>query len=256
MNIIELIIDENEEMSGIDAVSVVERPAIEEDFVALKDAKNQDHILLKKVDDEKRLLVGAGLIPDKPIFRRNGEQEFYIYFSKDTVRKASQLFFKKGNQNKATLEHQDKYLDGMTIVESWIVEDSKQDKSNFYGLNYPVGTWVIAMKVENDEVWQKVKNDEVKGFSIEGFFADKLQRPQDKQKDKLKTQKVSDEFMIFDDRLAYSTKEKAEKIAMDLGCKGFHIHEDDDGNEWFMPCEQHSIENELLNRIKDVVKNA
>ena len=60
MNIIELIIDENEEMSGIDAVSVVERPAIEEDFVALKDAKNQDHILLKKVDDEKRLLVGAG----------------------------------------------------------------------------------------------------------------------------------------------------------------------------------------------------
>ena len=101
-----------------------------------------------------------------------------------------------------------------------------------------------------------IKNDEIKGFSIEGYFADKLQRPQDKQKDKLKTQKVSDEFMIFDDRLAYSSKEKAEKIAMDIGCKGFHVHEDDDGNEWFMPCEQHSIENELLNRIKDVVKNA
>ena len=185
MNIIELIIDENEELSGIDAVSVVERPAIEEDFIALKDAKNKDLILLKKVDDEKRLLVGAGLIPDKPIFRKNGEQEFYIFFSKDTVRKASQMFFQKGNQNKATLEHQDNYLNGMTIVESWIVEDPEKDKSNFYGLNYPVGTWVISMKVENDEVWEKVKNHEIKGFSIEGFFSDKLQRPQDKQKEEL-----------------------------------------------------------------------
>jgi len=184
MNIIELIIDENEELSGIDAVSVVERPAIEEDFIALKDA-NQDLILLKKVDDEKRLLIGAGLIPDKPIFRKNGEQEFYIFFSKDTVRKASQMFFQKGNQNKATLEHQDNYLNGMTIVESWIVEDPEKDKSNFYGLNYPVGTWVISMKVENDEVWEKVKNHEIKGFSIEGFFSDKLQRPQDKQKEEL-----------------------------------------------------------------------
>jgi hypothetical protein len=252
MNIIELIIDENEELSGIDAVSVVERPAIEEDFVALQ---NQDQVLLKKVNDEKRLLVGAGLIPDKPIYRRNGEQEFYIYFSKDTVRKASQMFFKKGNQNKATLEHQDKYLEGMTIVESWIVEDTEKDKSNFYGFNYPVGTWVIAMKVDNDDVWEKVKNEEIKGFSIEGYFADKLQRPQDKQKDQLNKHKVNEDYMIIDDRLAYSSKEKAEKMAVDLGCKGYHEHEVD-GQTWFMPCEQHSVENELLNKIKDVVANS
>ena len=132
---------------------------------------------LKKVNEEKRLLVGAGLVPDKPIYRKNVNHEFYIYFSKDTVRKASQMFFKKGNQNKATLEHQNKYLDGMTIVESWIVENKENDKSNFYGFDVPVGTWMISMKVDNDEVWEKVKNEEIKGFSIEGYFADKLQRP-------------------------------------------------------------------------------
>ncbi len=85
MDIIELIIDENEELSGIDAVSVVENPAIEEDFIALK---KQDQVRLAEVSKEKRILMGAALIPDKPIYRKNGEQEFYIYFSKDTEAKA------------------------------------------------------------------------------------------------------------------------------------------------------------------------
>lgn len=176
MDIIELVINEEEELSGIDAISVVESPAIEEDFIALK---KQHELKLAEVDAEKRILMGAALVPDKPIYRRNGEHEFYIYFSKDTINKASQLFLKQGKQSKATLEHTETYLSGMTVVESWIVEDKKQDKSAKYGFDVPLGTWMVSMKVDNDEVWDKVKLGEIKGFSIEGFFADKLEKKQD-----------------------------------------------------------------------------
>ena len=183
MEIIELVIDENEEFSGIEAISVVESPAIEEDFIALKD---QEQIRLAEVSKEKRLLMGAALIPEKPIYRKSGDHEFYIYFSKDTVAKASQMFLKRGNQSQATLEHTEQKLSGMTIVESWLVEDEVHDKSRKYGLDMPVGTWMVAMKVDNDDIWNNyVKEGKVKGFSIEGYFADKLNRPQDKQQDQL-----------------------------------------------------------------------
>lgn len=182
MDIVELFIDENDEVSGIEAISVVENPAIEENFIALK---NQE-FKLAEVDKEKRILMGAALIPNKPIYRKNGEQEYYIYFSQATVRKASELFFIKGNQNNSTLEHQLE-LKGLTAVESWIVE-SEQDKSRMYDLNVPIGTWMVSMKVNNDDVWKKVKAGEVKGFSIEGYFADKLQRPNEPVKDQMSEQ--------------------------------------------------------------------
>ena len=183
MEIIELVLDENEEFSGIEAISVVSSPAIEEDFIALK---NQEQIRLAEISKEKRLLMGAALIPDKPIYRKNGDHEFYIYFSKETVAKASQMFLKAGNQGKATMEHTDEKLEGMTIVESWLIEDEVHDKSRKYGLNMPVGTWMVAMKVDNDDIWNNyVKEGKVKGFSIEGYFADKLNKPQDKQIDQL-----------------------------------------------------------------------
>lgn len=170
MNIIELIIDEEALVTGIQAISVVEQPAIEEDFIALKEEKK---IELKSIDDEKRILMGAALIPNKPIYRKDGDDEYYIYFSKDTVRKASELFFMSGNQNKATLEHQVD-IEGLTAVESWIIE-GEQDKSRLYGMDLPVGTWMVSMKVNNDEIWNDwVKTGKVKGFSIEGYFMDKV----------------------------------------------------------------------------------
>jgi len=183
MEIIELIIDENEEYSGIEAISVVESPAIEEDFIALK---NEELIRLAEISKEKRLLIGAALIPDKPIYRKSGDHEFYIYFSKETVEKASQMFLKSGNQGQATMEHTDQKLEGMTVVESWLIEDETHDKSRKYGLELPLGTWMVAMKVDNDDIWNNyVKEGKVKGFSIEGYFADKLNRPKDKQVDQL-----------------------------------------------------------------------
>ena len=174
MDIIELFIDE-EDAIGIEAISVVESPAIEEDFIALK---NQE-FKLAEIDKEKRILMGAALIPNKPIYRRNEDNEYYIYFSRDTVRKASELFFINGNQNKSTLEHQ-MPLTGLSVVESWIVE-SEKDKTRHYDMEVPVGTWMVSMKVLNDEVWNDyVKTGKVKGFSIEGYFADKAERPKDK----------------------------------------------------------------------------
>ena len=182
MEIIELVIDEeSEEFSGIEAISVVESPAIEEEFIALK---NEDQIRLAEVSKEKRLLMGAALIPDKPIYRKSEDNEFYIYFSKETVAKASQMFLKSGNQGEATMEHATEKLEGMTVVESWIVEDLVHDKSKKYGLDMPIGTWMVSMKVDNDEIWNNyVKKNKIKGFSIEGYFADKLSRPKDKIND-------------------------------------------------------------------------
>jgi hypothetical protein len=177
--IIELIIDEKDKMSGIDAVSVVHSPAIEENFIAL----NKHEIELKEVDTEKRILMGAALIPDKQIFRRNDKnEEYYIFFSKDTVRKASELFLMNSNQNNATYEH-DQKLKGLSVVESWIIEDSKTDKSRLYNFNLPEGTWMISMKVNNDDVWNDVKLGKVKGFSIEGYFADKLEMNMQEQEE-------------------------------------------------------------------------
>jgi hypothetical protein len=171
MNLIELIIDEKDDLSGVEAISVVENPAIESNFVALK----TEEIKLAQVDTEKRILMGAVLIPEKPIYRRNGEDEYYIYFSKNTVNKASQLFFKNGNQNNWTLEH-GKEIQGLTVVESWIVEDVAKDKSAIYNLSVPVGSWMASVKVEDDNIWNDfVKTGKVKGFSLEGYFADKLE---------------------------------------------------------------------------------
>jgi len=374
MEIIELILDEDSEgLTGIEAVSIVEMPAIESDFVTL----SEQAIKLAKIDDEKRLLMGAALIPNKPIFRKNGENTFYVYFSEKTVRRASELFFQNSMQNNATLEHEME-INNLTVVESWIVEDTEMDKSKKYGLEVPKGTWMISMKVENEDVWNDyVKTGKVKGFSIEGYFADKAQvkdpslqsqwskeleaieeaeaeymlsnikalikkdkRTKSGKRTELETfndypdavsnnakrgidlnkkvnnkcatqvgkiraqqlaqkenislstlkrmysylsraQEFYDEgdkeacgtisyllwggkaglswsesklkklgeinlssmvvdksFAIIDNRLAYSTQEKAEEMAENIGCEGFHIHEFE-GQEWYMPCKEH-----------------
>jgi hypothetical protein len=379
MRIVELILDEDQDISGIEAISIVENPAIEEDFVALK---NQQEIKLAEIDKDKRILLGALLIPNKPIYRRNGEDEYYIYFSKDTVLKASQLYLQKGNQNNSTLEHQHS-IQGLSLVESWIIEDEVHDKSRKYDMDLPVGTWMGAVKVNNKDIWNEyVKTGKVKGFSIEGYFADKMERPKEQINDfadveaeaeellsevkgiirndkryksgkkmimesysdypsgvknnakrgidlnkkvnnkcatdvgkiraqqlaqgkpisketikrmysylsraeeyykegdneacgtisyllwggkaglrwsasklkelgeiELASMKVNDDFAIIIDRLAYSSKDMAEKIASDIGCEGTHEH-DFEGQIWYMPCEQHAMTEEQFKKYK------
>lgn len=176
MKIVELILDEFDEFNGIEAISIVENPAIEEDFIALK---KEDKIQLAEVDKEKKILMGALLIPNKPIYRQNEEEEYYIFFSRETVSKASQKYLKNGNQKNSTLEHQ-MNIQGLTLVESWIKEDMVHDKSAKYNMDVPLGTWMGTVKVDNDQIWNDyVKTGLVKGFSIEGYFADKIEKPQD-----------------------------------------------------------------------------
>ena len=187
MKIIELILDEEQDDIGVDAISIVENPAIESDFVALK---NQE-IKLAEVDKEKKILMGALLIPNKPIYRNGGEGEYYIYFSKDTIVKASQMFLQNGKQSNSTLEHS-QALNGLTLVESWIVEDKAKDKTALYGLDVPVGTWMGSVKVNNDDVWNEyVKTNKVKGFSIEGYFADKMEAPKENVEEQLSEELLS-----------------------------------------------------------------
>ena len=174
MDIVELIIDEENEFAGIEAVSIVESPAIEEHFIALN---KQHQVKLAEVDGDRRILLGPALIPNKMIYRKSEDREYYVHFSRETVRRACELFFIKGNHINSTLEH-DAPLDGMTVVESWIVEDPEQDKSALYGMKMPKGTWMISMKVDDEEIWQdQIKDKLVKGFSIEGFFMDKAKMP-------------------------------------------------------------------------------
>ena len=134
-----------------------------------------------KVDEEKRMLVSPALIPNKQIFRYdpNTDSEYYVYFSPETVRKASELYLKHNNHHKATYEHKDR-VSGVLTTESWIIEDPKMDKSRLYGYNLPKGTWMVSMSIRNEELWQKVKSGELKGLSIEGYFTDRLQKMSEK----------------------------------------------------------------------------
>jgi len=185
MKIVELVIDENQELFGIDAISLVDEPAIELDFIALKKqiekANSKQQFAVS--DGDKRILVGPALVPDKPIYRNNAGEEYYVYFSKRTVKRAMELFLKEGYQKNMTLQH-DGQLEGLSVVESWIVDDPKMDKSQLFGMDMPKGTWMVSIKVDNEEVWMsQVKEGNVKGFSIEGYFVDRAEQLSQQMKD-------------------------------------------------------------------------
>ena len=168
MDTIELFIEDFNQ-DGIKAISFVNDPAIEENWVAL----NKQEIAFKSIDDDKRIVVGIALKPDLLIPRVKGDYQFNVIFSKETVKQASHLYLKQLNNNEATLEHEEK-AEGLSVVESWLVEDPKNDKSNIYSLEASEGDWVVMMSVDNEDVWAKVKDGTFLGYSIEGSFADRV----------------------------------------------------------------------------------
>lgn len=155
---------------GIDsetyAISMVEAPAIESDFVALS-KEEEMKVFLEK--DERHMVYGAALIPEKDIYRYDGEHEFYISFTKDSIEKMSQDFMKNYRQNEVTLDHEEMAND-ITITESWLVEDPYKDKANALGIDVPQGTWMVGMKVNQIDVWERIKSGELKGFSVESII--------------------------------------------------------------------------------------
>lgn len=253
--LIELIIDEESSKFGVEAISLVEFPAIEENWVFF----SKDNFLsLAKLDEEKKTLVGAVLIPDKHIPRHDQEsgEDYNVYFTADTIRQAQELFMSNLRNNNATYEHQ-LPIQGISVVESWVKEDKEFDKSNAYGFKeMPIGTWFVQMKVNNEEVWDKVKNGEVKGFSIEGYFVDKVEQ-MSKPKDiidevnkidsrtfgKIKELILENELKpikMLDGEPLFRTKEEATIYAeMFKNCEGFHKH-NIDGVVLYMACYTHA----------------
>jgi hypothetical protein len=155
---------EDEATDEVFAVSFVESPAIERDFVFFG-----KEVHFQAVDDEKRLVAGPLLIPNKKILRFDGEgNEYFVYFSEDTVEKLARKFLMKKYNDSVTVEHEQK-VKGVNLVESWVIEQSQKDKSNIYGYTLPKKTWFGIYKVENEDVWKKVKDGTFKGFSVEAL---------------------------------------------------------------------------------------
>lgn len=213
MKIVELILDEENDDIGVSALSLVENPAINEEWIALK----SQEVKFAQVDKEKRIIMGAALVPNRPIYRKSKEdEEYYIFFNRNTVEKASQMFFVNGNQSSSTLEHKYK-LEGMTVVESWIIENKDKDKSAHYGMDLPEGTWMVSMKVNDDDIWENyIKTKKVRGFSIEAFMSERAtQRPKDKTIDEklAEMENQEAEFMMSEvkEMLGYGKKKKKKK---------------------------------------------
>jgi len=156
---------------GIDsetyAISLVESPAIEVDYVALS---KQEEVGVRLSSDERHICYGPALIPNKDIYRNNGEQEFYINFTEESIIKMSQEYLKEYRQHETTLDHETN-ADEVYLVESWLVEDPYKDKANALGFNVPKNTWMIGMKVNNIEVWERIKAGELNGFSVESMIS-------------------------------------------------------------------------------------
>ena len=150
------------------AISMVEAPAIESDFVALAEQKEEKQQVFLE-SNERHMVYGAALIPEKDIYRNNGEQEFYISFTKESIEKMSQDFMKEYRQHEVKTDHED-VANEVCVVESWLVEDSYKDKANALGINVPEGTWMVGMKVNNIETWDRIKAGELKGFSVESML--------------------------------------------------------------------------------------
>ena len=220
--IVELVISDDSQELTIDAISLVSSPAIEEDFVFF--GKEKNNLTFAKVDEEKRMLISPALIPNKQIFRYDPQTDtdYYVYFSKETVAQAAALYLKHNNHHKATYEHSDR-VSGVLTVESWIKE-GEQDKSKLYGFDLPIGTWFVKMKIENDELWSRIKSGELKGLSIEGYFIDRMETMSKKEftteevrtalKELLSVQKV--DLALVDDLVKdyESIKSKSDALTM------------------------------------------
>ena len=198
---------------GVYGISLVHDPAMEGEFIAL--SKEDSKIKLAELDKEQRILIGLVLEPDKPIYRNQGGEEFNIIFDADTIKDLSHNFFIANNQSNSTLEHEDgKELTGVTFVESWIIEDEKNDKSNALGLSYPKGSWMATMKVDNDEVWNNyIKTGEVQGFSVDAMV--NLEEVNLKSEIKMSKELDKTFFESMADRIVLALTPKKEEVKED-----------------------------------------
>jgi len=165
-----MILDESQDFTGIEAISIVTHPAIESEGVLLE---KQNEVLLAK-EVKRGVFIAPILKPTKLIYREDDNGGYYIHFSKDTIRLCAEKYMKEMRVWQSTEQHEDN-VDGVCLIESWIVEDVEKDKSAIYNLNVNVGTWCGMFKIDNKDVREKLESGELRGISIEGYFADKVQ---------------------------------------------------------------------------------
>ena len=172
MKEIELIIND-ENIDGVYGMGFVEYPAIEEDFIYFKNEK--ENYTFGKLDEEQGIIVSPALIPDKKIYRFDPytNEEYYVYFTKETIRKLAEGFLLNNKQNNVTEQHENP-INGIKLIFSWIVENEHDPIITKYGYNVPVGTWVVSYKIENEDVKKKIKEGQINGISIEGWLSNKL----------------------------------------------------------------------------------
>jgi len=213
INLYEAVFDE-ENTDGVFGISLVENPATKEMFIQLsedeKAAIKNTEIKLATIDEEQRLLVGLVLEPDAPVYRNQDGEEFHIVFKQDTITKLAHNFFIGDYHKNSPIEHSDKKIKGVTFVESWIVADAKKDKSNVYGLGYTKGSWLVAMKVDSDEIWNDyVKTGKVQGFSIDAIV--KLKKVDNKTELSM-SKSVIEKLTEATNKLAIALKLKSEPV--------------------------------------------
>ena len=167
------VIDPEDKETGVRLVSIVDEPAIERYFVAMSKHKTTiEKVKVHLSDDDKRIVTGPVMIPDKLILRRDeAGNEFNIYFDKPTILECAKKFFRLNSQNESNANHdQNELTNGVTAFESWIIRDSEKDKAMSLGMELPEGTWMLSYHITDNDLWQKIKSGELKGFSLEGFF--------------------------------------------------------------------------------------
>ena len=199
---------------GVYSISVVENPAMESTFITLKE---QTQIKLAQVDDVKFLLAGVVLIPDKDVYRNQDGREFNIRFSKDTIEEVANNFISEGYQGNSSLEHEEK-LNGVSIVQSWVVKDPKNDTANAYGLpqeDIKEGSWIVLYKCDNKDVYNKALNGEIKGFSIDGLFSlEKVNLKRDTMKDELVNLKND---LLSEFKAIFANETNTDEVEVKLG---------------------------------------
>ena len=189
--------------SEIYAISLVEEPAIEVDYVAFdKDKETKPNLkFIEDKQNEKFMILGPALVPDKNIYRNYDGNEFYVSFSAECIEKLSYKFMKTCYGDGCFTKDHESFAQGCSLAESWI-KTSENDKSVDYGFDCPIGTWFVAAKIDSIELWESIKKGERKGFSIESWVdleeifenKDKKGNDMSKQKTNLETMEVNDGF--------------------------------------------------------------
>lgn len=189
--------------SDVYAISLVEEPAIEIDYVAFdKDKETKPNLkFIEDKQNEKYMIMGPALVPDKNIYRNYDGNEFYVSFSAECIEKLSHNFVKNCYGAGCFTKDHNGFCEGCYLAESWI-KTSENDKSVDYGFDCPIGTWFVAAKIDSIDLWDSIKKGERKGFSIESWVdleeifenKDKKENDMSKQKTNLETMEVNDGF--------------------------------------------------------------